>query len=62
MKRKLTKHDWNKMQINPGDIDHDFTDDVNRRQKLHRLAQFCWRVAKAVPYVAAGWFAHGFWY
>jgi hypothetical protein len=51
-----------KTPIRPGDIDHDFTDDVNRRQKLHRLAQFCWRVAKAVPYVAAGWFARGFWY
>ena len=57
----------NPSTVRPGDIDHDFTASVNRRQARHRLAQFCWRVAKAVPYVAAGWFAHswfarGFWY
>ena len=51
-----------KPPVHPGSIDHNFTASVNRRQKLHRLAQSIQDAAMPalllLGAMAFGWFAH----
>ena len=46
------------MQPNPGDIDHDFTDDVNRKHRLSRFLDVLIPVSLLLGAMAIGWFAH----
>lgn len=59
-----TNHDTEAARIRPGDIDHDFTASVNRRQARHRLAQSLHNAAipalLLLGAMAFGWFARGF--
>ena len=46
------------MQIRAGDIDHDFTDDVNRKHRLSRFLDVLIPVSLLLSAMAFGWFAH----